>query len=287
MSGLWDELAEHSHRTGRPLDETVRHHVLEGVLRRLSRSPNAGDFVLRGSMLTRAWVAPRVRVADDLDFVGTFPHDVDDTARRFAPALSTAEIEDGVCIEVQSFRARGIWLNTAFPGVRLSVRAGFGHADRMLQIDVGFNDPLIPSAQRMDYPMLLGPPAPVWAVRPETALAWKLHGLAEMGPQGWRPKDLYDLYLLIESMPLEEAGLPPAIEAAFVSRGYALADASVFTALDWWELKSARVKWTAYRHSGPTNDDDDDLRTVVDRVHERLRPALRALGIAGYGEKRP
>jgi hypothetical protein len=287
MSDLWDELSERARQTGRPLDETVRHHVLEGALRRLSRSPRAEDFVLRGSMLTRAWIAPRVRVADDLDFVGAFPHDVEDTARRFASALATAQIEDGVCLEVQSLRARGIWLKTAFPGVRLTVRAGFGHADQMLQIDVGFNDPLVPPQQRIEYPMPLGPPEALWAVRPETALAWKLHGLAEMGPQGWRPKDLHDLFLLVEAMPLEEAWLAPAIEAAFVSRGYAPADADVFTAPDWWELKSARVKWREFRRRSPTNDAADDLRAVVDRVHERLQPALAALAVAAEEGKRP
>jgi hypothetical protein len=139
----------------------------------------------------------------------------------------------------------------------------------------------------MDYPMLLGPPAPLWAVRPETALAWKLHGLAEMGRHGWRPKDLHDLYLLVESMPLEDASLPAAIEAAFVSRGYALTDAAVFAAPDWWELKSARVKWAEYRRGRPADDGTDDLQAVVDRLHQRLRPALRTLGVEKEGGKRP
>jgi hypothetical protein len=278
MSAVWDQLAERSRQTGQPPDETVRHHVLEGVLRRLARLPNAADFVLRGSMLTRAWVAPGMRVADDLDFVGTFPHDVDDTARRFRPALAIVDIGDEVCIDASSFRFRGIWLNSAFPGVRLSVRIGFGHADQTLQVDVGFNDPLVPAARRMDYPLLLGPPASVWAVRQETAVAWKLHGLAEMGPQGWRPKDLYDLYLLSGSVALDTAELIPAIEAAFLSRGYSLTDAvKVFTAPDWWELKSARVKWREYRRGQPAIGGADDLPAVVERVHERLGPALNAL----------
>jgi hypothetical protein len=278
MSAVWDRLIERSSQTGRPLDETVQHHVLEGVLRRLSRLPSAADFVLRGSMLTRACVAPRVRVADDVDFVATFPHDVEDTARRFALALTSTEIEDEVCIEIESFRARGIWLQTAFPGVRLSVRAGLGRAEQTLQIDVGFNDPLIPPAQRMDYPMLLGPRVPVWAVRPETAVAWKLHGLAEMGPHGWRPKDLYDLYLFVESVSLDRSALTAAIEAAFLSRGYTLADATaVFTMPDWWSLKSARVKWTEYRRAQPTAEGADNLQAIVHRVHAGLKPALRAL----------
>jgi hypothetical protein len=284
VSATWDELVRQSDRMGWPLDETVRHHVLEGILRRLSRWPGGGDFVLRGSMLTRAWVAPGARVADDVDFVGTFPHNVDDTARRFGGALIAEGIEDEVCIDAESFRARGIWLNTTFPGVRLSLRAGFACADQALQIDVGFNDPLVPPAWWMDYPMLVGPPAPVWAVRPETAIAWKLHGLAEMGPQGWRPKDLHDLYLLVEATAPEAEWLPPAIEAAFVSRGYALADAAVFTVPDWWELKSARVKWRQYR-SGKANDGSDDLQAVVRRVRDRLRPALAALGVCVKEEK--
>jgi hypothetical protein len=278
MSAVWDRLAERSRQMGRPLDETVRHHVLEGVLLRLSRLPNAADFVLRGSMLTRAWVAAGLRVADDLDFVGTFPHDVEDTARRFRPALTIADIEDEVCIDVSSFRVRGLWLNSAFPGVRMALRIGFGQADQTLQIDVGFNDPLVPAARRMDYPLLLGAPASMWAVRSETAVAWKLHGLAEMGPQGWRPKDLYDLYLLAGSVALDTSELIPAIEAAFLSRGYSLVDAvKVFTAPDWWELKSARVKWREYRSRQPAAHGADDLPPVVDRVLERLRPALEAL----------
>lgn len=281
MSGTWDDLAARAGRLGRPVDEVVRHHILEGVLRRLAPLPNAGDFVLRGSMLTRAWVAPRPRVAQDLDFVATFAHDVGETARRFAPVLAMTGIDDGVCFDAASLRAQGIWLKTAFPGVRLSVRAGLGCADRPLGIDVGFNDPLVPPAHQFDYPMLLGSSARVWAVRPETAVAWKLHGLAEMGPSGWRPKDLVDVYLITGVVPLDAADLPPAIEAAFRSRGYALADATLLAAVDWWERKSARVKWADYRRDYPGLDVPDDLPAVVRAARERLRPALRVLGEEG------
>jgi hypothetical protein len=281
MSALSDRLAERATELGRPVEEVVRHHVLEGLLRRLARTASAGDFVLRGSMLTRAWVAPRVRVVQDLDFVGTFPHDVGETIRRFSSLLAVGGIEDDVCLD-PLLRGRGIWLNSAFPGVRLFLRAGLGWADQALQVDVGFNDPLIPPPHLLPYPTLLpGEAAEVWAVRPETAFAWKLHGLAEMGPHGWRPKDLYDLYLLVENVALDTADLVPAIEAAFVSRGYALTDAAVFRKPDWWGLKSARVKWSAYRLAEDTLDIPDDLRAVVQRVGERLQPALLLLGVAG------
>jgi hypothetical protein len=278
MSAVWAALVERAQCLGRPLDETVRRHVLEGVLRRLARMPTAAELVLRGSMRTRVLVAPRVRIADDLDFVGTSVQDAAEMAKKFARTLDSSEIDDEVSIAVDSLRAWGIWQDTAFPGVRLSLRAGFGTADQSLQIDVGFNDPLVPPPQRIGYPMLLGDAEPVWAVRPETAVAWKLHGLAEMGPLAWRPKDLHDLYLLLESVPLDDEWLPAAIEAAFVSRGYAVTDAAaVFTTPGWWELKSARVKWREHRRNGSAADEVEELQGVVGRVQERLRPALQQL----------
>jgi hypothetical protein len=84
--------------------------------------------------------------------------------------------------------------------------------------------------------------------------------------------------LILDRMPLDLAELGPALRAAFVSRGYAgSAAAAVFTAADWWGLKSARVRWAEYRRSLDEADIPDDLPAVVRGVEERLRPALRAL----------
>jgi hypothetical protein len=278
MSAVWDRLAELAEALGSPPEEVVRHHVLEGVLRRLARLQNTADFVLRGSMLTRAWVAPQRRIADDLDFVGTFPHDVEQTKQKFAPALSMAE-EDDVCLDPASLRAQPLWAKTAFPGARLMFRAGLGVPDQVIQIDVGFNDPLVPPPYLYDYQTVLpGPSIRLWAVRPETAVAWKLHCLAEMGPHGWRPKDLHDLYLISLATPLDFATLPPAIEAAFLSRGYQVRDAAaVFTSAGWWDLKGARVRWREYRQETEAVTIPEDLRTVVGEVQRRLGAALAAL----------
>jgi hypothetical protein len=278
MSAVWDRLAELSEQQARPLDELVRHHVLEGILRRLARVPDAAEFVLRGSMLTRAWVAPQRRVADDLDFVGTFPHSVEETRRKFAPALAVDE-DDDVCLDAASLRAHALWPNTPFPGVRLTFRAGLGAADQLVQTDVGFNDPLVPPAYLYEYPTVLpGAPLRLMAVRPETAIAWKLHGLAEMGPTGWRPKDLHDLYLIVPAVVVDETALTPAIEAAFISRGYQQGDApAVFTTSGWWDLKGAQVKWREYCRRTSILDTQEELAAVVESVRRRLWPVLAAL----------
>jgi len=233
------------------------------VIARIARAPEGASFVLRGGVLTRAWIAPLRRPARDLDYVGDFPFDVADTARRLAPALAM-DTGDGVQIDAASAAVRGIWLDTEFPGVRVELALGLGRADQRLSIDIGFRDPLVPPAveARLDGDLR------VRAVRPETQLAWKLHGLAEMGAS-WRPKDLADLWAIATRVPLEAAALPPAIEAAFTSRGFAVAEAAAVLRAPHWATKTARVRWSAHPRDGVP-----DLAQTLAEVRERLAPAL-------------
>jgi hypothetical protein len=223
--------------------------------------------VLRGGVLTRAWIAPLRRPARDLDYVGDFPFDVADTARRLAPALAM-ELPDGVVLDAARADVRGIWLDTEFPGVRVDVPIGLGRADQRLSIDIGFRDPLIPPATRIELP------GGTWvrAVRPETQLAWKLHGLAEMGAS-WRPKDLADLWAIATRVPLEPAALRPAIAAAFESRGFPVSAAATVLRAPHWATKTARVRW-AERPSRRTRDGVPDLAQTLADVRDRLAPVL-------------
>lgn len=90
------------------------------------------------------------------------------------------------------------------------------------EIDTGFGDPLDPLADWSDYPLDEGPPARVLACRPETLFGWKVHGLFERGPGRFRPKDLFDVYLLAAYAPLDSALLPRALRLAFDARGDSL-----------------------------------------------------------------
>lgn len=233
------------------------------MIARIARSPEGGSFVLRGGILTRAWIAPLRRPARDLDYVGDFPFDVADTARRLAPALAM-ELPDAVRIDAARAAVRGIWLDTEFPGVRVELAIGLGRPDQRLSIDIGFRDPLVPPATQVE----LDGGIITRAVRPETQLAWKLHGLAEMGTS-WRPKDLSDLWAIATRVPLALAALPPAIDAAFTSRGMSGSAAAEVLNAPHWKTKTARVRWA----SQPRDGVPDLAQTLAD-VRERLAPVL-------------
>src|SRR5205085_7033117 len=52
------------------------------LLKHLADSEQASAFVLRGGMLTRLLVGPERRTTRDLDFLGLFPRDLDETRSR-------------------------------------------------------------------------------------------------------------------------------------------------------------------------------------------------------------
>lgn len=258
---VFDRIRDGAAARGETVAQAVRHHLLTGLITRVARTPEASAFVLRGGMLTRAWIAPHRRPTSDLDFVGDFEFSVEGTLHRLRPALEVA-LPDDVVIDRERVVARGIWLDSEFPGVHVELAIGLGRADQTASIDIGFRDPLVPEASWIEVAGTR-----VRAVRPETQVAWKLHCLAEMGTS-WRPKDVADLWLITRRVTLEAAALPPAIAAAFESRHFTLDQARTVFEAPHWQTKTGRIRWEPYRKQFP------ELAPVVADLRAWLEPIL-------------
>jgi hypothetical protein len=274
VSAALATLIDHANRTGRPPPELVRHHVLEAVLRRVG-----GDtgFALRGSMLTRIWAAPFPRPAADLDFAATAPLTVAGVAARLLGPLD-ADAGDEVRFLPDRCGAEGIWEQSAFPGVRLTLSAEAFGSTHTTTADVGFGDPLVPSVEHVEYPVLVGPAIPVWAVHPATLIGWKLHGLAEWGPVRWRPKDLLDLWLLTARFELAAEVLGEAIRVAFVSRGYdPTAARCTIDDPTRWGSPVAQARWAAFRRERGDAPVPPGASVVAAEIAVRLEHALNRI----------
>jgi hypothetical protein len=263
----------------RLIADRTRHRLLEGVLLRLARLPDAEGFVLRGGMLMRLWFRPLVRPAADLDLVSTFPFSVRETARRFVPLLADQSVDDGVTFDTERFRVEGIWVNTPYPGVRVFASGQVDGVEDDFSVDVTFGEPLVPEPTLGEYPTLSRePPARLWMCRPETITGRKLHALMHTGMRHWRPKDLNDLRLLLGRVPMNAADLPGAIAASFTSRGDApTAARSLFGRDSWWTMKRASARWQDFVKEARDQDVPGDLARVVAEVAERLEPILERL----------
>jgi Nucleotidyl transferase AbiEii toxin, Type IV TA system len=245
-----------------------------GLLRRLAQSPAAEELVLRGGMMMRLWAGPVPRPVEDIDFLALFPFDNAATAARLE-AVCRIEADDG--LRFGALRSEVIWAETAFPGVRAFVEVTLQRAEAPfeLRIDTGFGDPMDPPSAWMDHPLEVAPPARVLACRPETLFAWKVHGLFERGKGRFRPKDLFDVYVLAKHAPLDPALIPRALRLAFDSRGDSLDLTSRLLSGEFGKSPWSLEKWARFRNSLPEGR-PEQLAEVVDSVAAVLRPWVAA-----------
>ena len=181
--------------------DTTRHRLLEGVLLRLARLPDAGGLVLRGGMLLRHWFRPMRRPALDLDLVAPSPLTVEEAARRYLPLFAQSAVVDGVTFDAEGIHVEGIWRHTDNPGVRVYAYGILGEDEADFQVDITGGPPPRPAPVFGELPTACGQTARVWMCRPESIVAQKIQALWHLGMMGWRPKDLNDLRLLLARMP--------------------------------------------------------------------------------------
>ncbi len=265
-------------RTDAPSLDAARHRLLEGVVLRLARLPDAAEFVLRGGLLMRHWFRPVTRPAEDVDLVATFPFAVEEAARRFLPVLADEAIADGVTFDVPRVRHEGIWLESGTPGVRFFVSGAAGADEVEFHIDVTFGPFPRPAPVLVALPTACGQVARVWACRPEAVAGHKMQALWHRGMLGWRPKDLEDLRLLLGHVPMDDGDLRGAIAAYLADVGGNGNDArALFARSSWWSKKMSSARWLDFVKSSRGRDVPRDLATVVAEIARRLVPVLEGL----------
>ena len=120
-----------SERRKEPFDLVLVRYGIERLLYRLSRSPHAEKFLLKGAMLFAIWSDGTHRPTRDVDLLGSGPHD-DETLKTIFTELCRLETEpDGLTFLPESVAAVPIREEAAYPGTRVTLEAdwkapGFG-----------------------------------------------------------------------------------------------------------------------------------------------------------------
>ncbi|MEQ1507250.1 MAG: nucleotidyl transferase AbiEii/AbiGii toxin family protein [Myxococcota bacterium] len=229
----------------------LRHRLLDAILRRLARHPDADGFVLRGGVRVRQLVPGTRRAARDLDLVCLLPYDRAAVCRTVTELLA-AELPGEPWFDVGAIRLDDDWRPVA-PGLRLVVDGTVGGVTAPVAVDLRVHLPLGPPTDRVDG---------VRALRPESIAARQLRVLTDLGRGGWRPKDLADLAALAPI--LEPTSLGAAIDAVFAD---GRADPrEVFGRPAWWSGRAAAARWA--------DAGGDTLDAVVGRVRAAFAPVL-------------
>jgi hypothetical protein len=102
----------------RPFAEVLQYYAMERFLYRLSVSPHASKFLLKGALLLTAWRAPMSRPTMDIDLLGRTSNEVDDIVNLLKNVAQTNVPDDGITFDLDSFVGSVIREDADYSGVR-------------------------------------------------------------------------------------------------------------------------------------------------------------------------
>lgn len=260
-------------RTGLDMPTLLRRYAQERLLYRLSVSPEAANFVLKGGLLLAAYnFGSLLRPTEDIDFNGLAADGNVERLRKALDVVLTQPVpDDGVEFDASSMRIAKDRIGIV-PGGKVALVAKVGTARIDLRVDVGFGNPVTPEVRLMEFPALLDDlaPRPVMNSYPlETVIAEKLHAMAQFGMANTRLKDLYDVWMLSRLHEFEADMLADAVENTFRHQQRAVPER--FACLSSAFAAESRKGWKAFVSKLPDTH-AFDLEDIVGEIAEFLLP---------------
>jgi hypothetical protein len=223
---------------------------MERLLARMSASPHADRFLLKGALLCALWYDTPHRPTRDADLLGYGPDDEANLIAAFRD-IARMDLGDAIVFNPASVKADAIREDNTYGGTRITLVARIGSARCSLQIDVGFGDAVTPGPQTVAYPTLLGDfPAPVLRVYPVyTVIAEKYQAMVMLGQANSRMKDFFDLAVIAQRTELDGGTLAAAIAATFARRQTALPTERPLALTTGFSEDAAKLRqWQAFLH---------------------------------------
>lgn len=242
-----DRLRNVARSRGEDFQFVLSRYGVERLLYRLSESPFADAFILKGAQLLYALTGERHRPTRDLDLLGLHAEDLLALERTFQN-LCALEVEpDGLTYDATSVRASSIRELASEGGARVRLTALLGRTRIPVQIDIGFGDVVTPSPVELRFPSLLQMPTPVLRAYPiETVVAEKFEAILSRGTSTSRLKDFYDLWRISDTFDLDRAKVHEAVQRTFERRGTKLPESPSPFQREFWSDATKRQQWPTF-----------------------------------------
>jgi hypothetical protein len=92
-SSVHQRLFNKAKESSRPFNELLQYFAIERFIYRLSKSPHADKFILKGALMFSAWCGPASRPTMDIDLLGKINNRVE---------VITAAIKDACLMDVEA-----------------------------------------------------------------------------------------------------------------------------------------------------------------------------------------
>lgn len=175
----------------------LQNYMLERLLERVSVSKYRDNFILKGGFLIAAMVGLDTRATMDMDAtIKGYPVD-ESTVRAMFEDICAIPLQDDVSF---SFRSIGeIREGDEYTGYRVSLSADFPPMAVPLKLDITTGDKITPTEIEYNFKLLMEDRSiSILAYNLETILSEKLETVISRGDLNTRPRDYYDIYVLLK-----------------------------------------------------------------------------------------
>jgi hypothetical protein len=264
---------------GRPFSELLQYFALERFLYRLGRSSYSNRFVLKGALMFGVWQGPFSRPTRDVDLLGYVEHTVErvTTVMRAICQQSVPE-DDGLHFDADSVTGERIVEAASYEGVRVKLVAYLEAARVLVQIDIGFGDPLVPGPNPIRLPTILEfPPPELQGYSRESAIAEKFQAMVYLGVVNSRMKDFYDIWSLATQFEFEGGVLAQAIRETFRSRQTTLPQTPAAFSDSFTNDREKQAQWTAFIRRIQIENVPVSFGDAVQEIKAFLQPVIQAV----------
>jgi len=277
-ASVHQRLLNKARENSRPFNELLQHFAIERFIYRLSKSPHADRFILKGALMFSAWIGLGSRPTMDIDLLGK----IDNSLEVIVPAMKdTCDMDvetDGISFNPETVTAARITEDTEYEGVRVRVEGYLGNARVSLQIDVGFGDVIVPGPSKVVYPVLLDFPAPEMnGYTMESTIAEKFQAMVKLGVLNSRMKDFYDIWMLSRTFDFKGEILAEAVEKTFENRKTPITINP--TALDPSFAKDGdkKAQWQGFIRKAKLADAPEAFEDIIEAIKMFIHPLVVSL----------
>lgn len=240
-------LKNHAKESGHTLQNELTMYGLERTIYRISISPHAAKFTLKGGIfLYTLFYGNFARATTDIDLlVKDTSNDTESIKEIFVEIFQIAA-DDALIYDMETLEVINITEFKEYHGVKVMVKAYLDKTRIDVSLDIGFGDVIYPNRAMMEFPVLLNMEVSmIYAYSLDSVVAEKFEAIVQLGYGNSRYKDFYDICILAATYDFDGKILRQAVVETFNHRNTGYDDIVAFEP-DFAEDVIRQSRWRAF-----------------------------------------
>ena len=259
-------------KEGKQFDYLLTLYLIERLLYRISISKYADKFILKGGVLLYIVLEEKARAIKDIDMLARQVNNSLESVEAIFKSVCKIKEDDAIDFDLNTLTVEKIKEDADYEGVRVKVTAFLDRTKKVLQMDIGFGDVIVPYATEMEYPSLLEMKKPILkAYSMESVIAEKFEAMVYLAEANSKMKDFYDICILSEKYDFDGKVLKEAIQTTFKHRQTPMQLIPTVFTNEFRYSKEKKQQWNAFKRRIASKEELEFL-DVIDRLTIFLKP---------------